>query len=261
MKKYKLIKELPFENSPKIGYISKSHILREDSVHYYNGNWFYPDKYPEFWQEVVEKDYEILEIKGKYGYISSYIEKLDHNLKDQTIFKVKRLSDGEIFTVGDKTSGGTIKEFGLFTINSNKTKFISIVYAHDLKNSNYPDFENVQHLKQPLFITEDGIEIYEGDSPWFILSNTHCEGFKLPVNQFNNITKQCNRDGFYKYFSTKEKAEEYIIMNKPCLSLNDVAKVYVSAGFEITKSNKNMKYVKQQLQLRELIKTKLKKAL
>lgn len=29
----------------------------------------------------------------------------------------------------------------------------------------------------------------------------------------------------HKHFSTKEKAEEYIIMNKPCLSINDVLSV------------------------------------
>ena len=27
---------------------------------------------------------------------------------------------------------------------------------------------------------------------------------------------------YLKYFSTKEKAEEYILMNKPCLSINDL---------------------------------------
>ena len=61
--KYKLIKLLPFENSPKIGYISSPNPLVKDKVHYWNGNWFNPKNYPEFWEEVVEKDYEILEVK------------------------------------------------------------------------------------------------------------------------------------------------------------------------------------------------------
>ena len=56
--KYKLIKLLPFENSPKIGYTSSPNPLVEDKVHYWNGNWFNPENYPEFWELVVEKDYE-----------------------------------------------------------------------------------------------------------------------------------------------------------------------------------------------------------
>ena len=37
------------------------------------------------WKEIVEKDYEILEIMHKYGAISSYIKKLDGDLKDKII--------------------------------------------------------------------------------------------------------------------------------------------------------------------------------
>lgn len=67
MKKYKLIKEYP--GSPKLGTeiinnenVNSAHTL--DKTHYYNG--YKIQEYPEFWEEVVEKDYEIL----------SYISKL-----------------------------------------------------------------------------------------------------------------------------------------------------------------------------------------
>ena len=96
--KYKLIKEYP--GSIKLGTIV--YLETEDNYMTNMENDFklFPKKivenYPEFWEEVVEKDYEILEVKGKYGAISSYIEKLDNDLKDKTIFKIKRLSDGEI---------------------------------------------------------------------------------------------------------------------------------------------------------------------
>lgn len=53
MKKYKLIKKLPFENSPEIGYISTK-VTGSSGVHYWNQNWFHPEEYPEFWQEVKE---------------------------------------------------------------------------------------------------------------------------------------------------------------------------------------------------------------
>ena len=52
--KYKLIKKLPFENSPEIGYISECK-YNSPIDHYWCGCWFDPSKYPEFWQLVVEK--------------------------------------------------------------------------------------------------------------------------------------------------------------------------------------------------------------
>ena len=51
--KYKLIKLLPFENSPKIGHISSPNPLVKYKAHYWNGNWFNPKNYPEFWEKVV----------------------------------------------------------------------------------------------------------------------------------------------------------------------------------------------------------------
>ncbi|MEX0595828.1 MAG: hypothetical protein WD512_04940 [Candidatus Paceibacterota bacterium] len=55
-KTYKLIKKLPFENTPEIGYISTPHCTQKDNSHYLRGLWFDPSKFPEFWEEVVEKN-------------------------------------------------------------------------------------------------------------------------------------------------------------------------------------------------------------
>lgn len=56
----------------------------------------------EFWEEVIEKDYEILSYisKLKNAIISSEDDWINHG--DWDIHSVKRLSDGEVFTVGDK---------------------------------------------------------------------------------------------------------------------------------------------------------------
>lgn len=53
MRKFKLIKKLPFEGSPDIGYISIEK-LGENGAHYWNHNWFHPENYPEFWLEIKE---------------------------------------------------------------------------------------------------------------------------------------------------------------------------------------------------------------
>ncbi len=112
MKKFLLIKEYP--GSPKLGIV-------------YDELWFcsklIPELYPEFWREITEKDYEILffiptEQNNTFLGIRSYKEiKKQLETYNQTpenwfednhywdIYSIKRLSDGEIFTVGDKIEG------------------------------------------------------------------------------------------------------------------------------------------------------------
>jgi hypothetical protein len=86
MKTYKLIKEYP--NSPKLGYISNNKDSRYDC-----------SQHPEFWEEVVEKDYEILQMKNSHGNFYSLFrneELSKHEIENHTIHSIKRLSDGEV---------------------------------------------------------------------------------------------------------------------------------------------------------------------
>ena len=62
-----------------------------------------PGKYIENvtdWEQITEKDYEILETR------------ISNNLQ-HVIWKVKRLSDGEIFQVNDNIKGGKIKSINI----------------------------------------------------------------------------------------------------------------------------------------------------
>jgi len=114
MKKYKLIKEYP--GSPKLDTI----IIHKDN------SWIdpYPSvehdqmilidwviKYPQYWEEITEKDYEILsfkcnnniwQLKNNKYYYNHMIYDLDYMLECITavcnptiIHSIKRLSDGE----------------------------------------------------------------------------------------------------------------------------------------------------------------------
>ena len=101
MRKIKLIKTYP--GSPKLGTINTYAPI-------------FCDDYPEFWEEVIEKDYKILSFKHK---VSNHIWKNDSQLKDTfcivdgkapftsleeinrypkvyEIHSIKRLSDGEV---------------------------------------------------------------------------------------------------------------------------------------------------------------------
>jgi hypothetical protein len=128
------------------------------------------------------------------------------------IYSIKRLSDGEVFTIGDRVhqvlplkddNTWIIKEFSTkdtrcFTIGVNITC--------------------IEKAKTPIFTTEDGVEIFEGDSFWILESDFTYYKCNEPAHSLSGTYSE------RKYFSTKEKAEEYVLLNKPCISINDIIK-------------------------------------
>ena len=80
--------------------------------------------------------------------------------------------------------------------------------------------------KKVLFTTEDGVDIFKGDYFWYSDGKIFDKGKAID----SNIRL------YLKYFSTKEAAEEYIIMNKPCLSINDILKFCGSTQSDIIKT-------------------------
>lgn len=122
----------------------------------------------------------------------------------------------DIFTIGDNTNYGIIKRF-------EKSGDMIRVYFEDKPINYHVNLKVLEHSKQPLFTTEDGVEIFEGD--WYQYLHKH---------SWNISTARANKD-FYEqdkysdnslYFSTKEKAQEYTDLHKPCLSINDVINQY-----------------------------------
>lgn len=280
MNKYKLKKEYP--NSPEVGYVI------EEKLHY--GNWgfilncfpLYPEKYPEFWEKVVEQDYEILSFKptDKHtGGVNQLITLQDVNYYRyqynwasggctldemivsvnkgyNSIHSVKRLSDGEVFTVGDfvdinNAIGSSNKNLTITGFNIGN---VLSVLTNDKINNKYAgrkgfNISIAEHSKRkPLFRTEDGVDIYEGDYYWGVYI---CKTNPYLTNIYRTVSfashKHYDRDT--KYFSTKEAAEEYILMNKPCLSINDINK-----PGDIFENNLNTFYIGR---LKELVKKRL----
>jgi len=171
------------------------------------------------WEEVVEKEYEILSFVCDLGYIKVDLtrnkdgfygiynveEKVLINSNLHHIHSVKRLSDGEIFTIGDLTTKGVISKF----------EFIGDVFSVSVGDQKTL-LRTFDKVKQPLFVTEDGVSIFLGDR------------FQAVQKSTFNLLADCQFDLDNKdwiTFSTKEKAEEYILKNKPCLSIADVFKV------------------------------------
>lgn len=251
--KYKLKQIYP--GSPKLGTIAKKD---NKSPSYYNFknedekeclHYSEIESYPKFWELVVEKDYEILELSLKRSEKPQIINIFDRsdeyiisllNCNGNSIHSIKRLSDGEIFTIGDKIIYNEIVPTKLkiksFQIFNNEL----LVHKDCTMNTN--KLYEIQHIKQPLFTTEDGVDIFENDTIHGVSND-----WKV-FSHFTNLQNKIKSWGIKPIFSTKEKAEEYILLNKPCLSYNEVLKA-------VSIKNKNTFET-----LKDLVKSKIKQS-
>ncbi len=129
---------------------------------------------------------------------------------DFPIHSVKRLSDGEVFSVGDSIADSKIVSFGLHK-NSMRVYIRGVSMGGTQPSI---DLADILKEKQPLFVTEDGKAIYERDGYVFVN-----EKFEL----FTNTAYAGVHHGPHPRFSTTEAAERFILNNKPCLSIQDIA--------------------------------------
>lgn len=279
MNKYKLVKEYP--GSPKIGYISQK--THDNDLHYYKGITFDPSAYPDYWEKIVEKDYKVLSListrddktiityengGGVYGagFFESVYKSVDYWVECFTghnnpwsIYSIKRLSDGEIFTIGDTIKGYFDDKNPYMITNIFISDNDNLVLSNYQKNSSHTkgnrstwlskNFPQKVEIKKLLFKTEDGVDIFEGDLFYTVSRN---------LSKFEIIEIRATvHSKFEKYldFSTKEKAEEYIFNNKPCLSLKDFEKIYTATNF----TDNTKEFHSQARKLRELVKIKLNK--
>lgn len=72
-----------------------------------------------------------------------------------------------------------------------------------------------KYNKRVIFTTSDGVDKYIGDDWWHVYSN-----FKLHKFTISEFGGRCSDTA--RSFSTEEKANEYILMNKPLLSIKDI---------------------------------------
>jgi hypothetical protein len=225
-------------------------------------SWIFKDSND--WEEVIEKDYEILSLnynntiyalkKGDSYYIDEsrtggYVYIDDLNNEDiryrATIHSVRRLSDSEIFTIGDKITRISDKITKIKSFRLEFDKYLIANFEDVIDNCIGCNINYIQKAKQPLFTTEDGVDIY--------FDNFKLTRIYLVTSEFIVYPQFANKPVTgYKIFSTKEAAEEYILMNKPCLSINDlISKQEKKAAMD---SYDARMYIKN---LKDLVKQKL----
>ena len=189
------------------------------------------------WEEIVEKDYEILMYRSKintdiYFDNPEYFSRLS---SDWEIYSIRRKSDGVEFKIGDKVYWNwafaknkyfTIKSFNII---EDKLRFNTVEesgqnFIFELLSKEY----NLQHYKEPLLTTEDGYECTLDDRVFGVLSKANWQTYYCSAEGvfvfylFNPQGKRWNLSSEWLWFKTKENAEKYIYENKPEFSRKQI---------------------------------------
>lgn len=141
-------------------------------------------------------------------------------------YKLKKLYPGSLPL-------GTIVRYSKVDDLYEADKLSEIFSREDIEK--FPEFwEPVEFV----YKTDDNVLLKTGDECYHVTVNYGV--YKSSVNS----TAYVFTDNKYKVptFALRENAEKYIILNKPCLSINDVAKVYVTANqYDPSNPTKNRK--------------------
>lgn len=185
--------------------------------------WIEKTKLQNEW-ETVAYNYagNICEENGGYFWSHKIMEAFtEGQLKELNclIHSVRRLSDGGVFTVGSSFSNN---HCGIYTQHTIKEFVVSgdelQVWPED--GGYYPLF-SIKKIptKTPLFTTEDGKPVYEGDEFAIVELLSYCVSKSVCINHAG-VGNHPNQ----KYFSTEAVAKEWVLMNKPQYSLDDIRK-------------------------------------
>jgi hypothetical protein len=194
------------------------------------------------WELVEEpkKDWEILSFTNSLrnifhlnnqGYYDCIEDKepatfrtLKFMLEEATFCKInsiKRLSDGEVFSVGDYID---LLDEPISKIDVN---FLSLKLPY-LHCGNYGTALSIAEKRKALFTTEDGVELNEGDLCYLI---------HLPLNNKTELPKSSvfvkeflPNPSYRLIFNNPKAAKEYIAYNKPRFSLNEIKNIEHEIG-------------------------------
>ena len=218
MKKYKLIKQYP--GSPKVGDIVKGSGREgwySKGEGYSTYDWTHIVLQPEYWKEVVEKDYEIISYVAKDNPTNITTKRRGAHLHEEywKIHSVKRLSDGEVFTVGDRVK---VCQHGSTKIIDKISEERDVLFKNGIwfvYDSGGCTIDHAIKQPHPIFLTHNGKDIFTEDIVWYVNKENFYHDYikAYPEVKFNSEIRA--------YFLTEEEAKKYIIENKPALSIKE----------------------------------------
>lgn len=244
-KRYKLIKEYPL--SPELGFITDETM-------------YFPCDYPEFWEEIKDKEWKITKFKGSKDLFNKYIRvvvdenetgfKLNHYpafdsksyvFSTMEIYEVKRISDNITFSVGDKikclNSHIDIPE-AITKIELNK-EGTPCLFTNSFRNNGVNIFKAVKVKK--LFTTKDGVDIFNGDIYWFVIESD--SKILQTWNPRSHVCDWSNSEEYQKMplghvqFSTKEAAQKYIDSKKVYFTTKDGCPITIGDSYFMVMKN------------------------
>jgi hypothetical protein len=182
-----------------------------------------------FKESKEKKEYEVLSFKhknerynltndGNYGRINFFNPaSLNHVPQNAEILSVKRIYDGEVFSVGEKVYLKASDGKGVFYINEFTIKDGQCFASSGI------NIMQLEKAKEVLFTTEDGVPVYERDTfPVYKVDKD------FQILQFAACDASGNSNSG-KYFSTKEVAEHWLNWNKPKYSKKEMEACYKHA--------------------------------
>jgi hypothetical protein len=144
------------------------------------------------------------------------------------IHSVRRLSDGEVFTLGDRLDRmlDDCPQIDAFLPNYKGNQLWLST------NQEYGYGCALNHATKlptpkPLFTTEDGVDIYEETNNVYGVNTQTWEKRTLSLIVVPNLNG-------YKWFAVEYNRDRYILLNKPTLSLNEVLGILQSEAWHST---------------------------
>lgn len=249
MEKYKLVGQYPERKKGDVAFYNPNKCMN-------NFIWesdgksiprdFQPDVTPDWFEKIsykilsfINQSGDLFNISedGNFRYkswdISKFFTEYDLiRLVEDTVFihSVQRFSDGEIFTIGDKIiSYKTVKEIVKINIPQNTKNDIGFTTKKEnicINGYQYLFEDKVEKFKQSLFTTEDCVDVYEGDS-WFYVAEGHTDIRK--TNTLIYLGTSCKT---VKSFSTQKAAEDWIRTQvKPNFVTEDGVKIFPKSKY------------------------------
>lgn len=194
------------------------------------------------WEEIIEKDYEVLEYKSIQGihcekgqYFFDVVSQYG-NPNEWFIYKIRRKSDGVEFKIGDKICGTSSTQELKNASNYKGYVVIKAIVSTTEKRSKSGFkiehctgtsywLENLNLYKEPILTTEDGYECTLDDRVFGVLPKANWQtnfydGNGIPIQRL--IRSEGFPNTAWLYFKTKENAEKYIYENKPEFSKRQI---------------------------------------
>ena len=176
-----------------------------------------------------EEKYELLSWTDKKGNVYENREPVASILGNNSFYitSIKRLSDGEIFTVGDKAKTSKFGTTG--TISQISTEGGSLYFSSE--ECVWGAY--LESMIKPVLITVDGVGLYKGDYYWFFWTKNPAHRQEINTIYKYRVTLLDSETSWSKnamFFSSEIAAKNYLRDNEKKYSLNDIKETVKKFG-------------------------------